>query len=414
MESSVISDAIATADKEWRELTEPLLELGAQVAEMWPEVHDDPQLRAELLWFLYSEIGAGFMTVAYANDHHPDFFPCWGQVFNNGGNINPDGVYYLTPLDDKGVYKLSGFRGTTKIVDLQLGDGSVFAHGKVNEDFSFGPTFANYDLDYDVTVDENGWFEVILSPERPEGHTGDWWELPPKTNYMVVREFAYDWINEVDARIGIDRLDTPAAKERRRPEEIKAMLERVPEFMHSSLKTLDVPIHADPGLGAPAMLHNLVKIDYTKDQGGRAGHWYLAGRFEIADDEALIIELQPGEARYWNVQVCNELSNTLDFMNRLVGINGFQAGADDEGVYRIAVCAQDPGVPNWLDTVGHRKGFLWGRMDSCENEDAPTVTKVKLSELRDHFPADTRTVTPDERDAEIRRRRLGAQLRRRW
>jgi hypothetical protein len=40
------SDAIASADEQWRGYTEPLLALGGQVAEMWPEVDDDPQLRA--------------------------------------------------------------------------------------------------------------------------------------------------------------------------------------------------------------------------------------------------------------------------------------------------------------------------------------------------------------------------------
>ena len=402
-----------TADREWRAYIEPMLPLGRQVAEMWPEVNDDPQLRADLLWFLYSEIGAGFMTVAYANDHHPDWFPCWSQVFNNGGNINPDGVYYMTPIDDRGVYKLSGFRGSLRVVDLQLGDGSVFAHGKLNPDISFGPTLANYDLDEDVSLDGNGWFEVVLSAQRPDGHTGDWWELPPKTNYLLVRQFSYDWIGEVDARIAIDRLDTTAAKPRRTPAETKAMLDRVPEFMHSSLRTLDVPVHAERGLGNPALHNNVVKIDYAPDQAGRAGQWYIAGRFDLDDDEALVIELAPGECRYWNLHVGNELSHTLDFMNRVVSTNGFQAEADQEGAYRVVVSAQDPGVPNWLDTVGHRKGFLWGRMDRA-NDHQPKTTKVKLAEIRDHLPSDTRKVTPDERDEQIRRRRMGAQLRRRW
>jgi hypothetical protein len=289
----------------------------------------------------------------------------------------------------------------------------VFAHGKLNDDISFGPTLANYDLDDHVTLDENGWFEVVLSPRRPDGHTGDWWELPPKTNYLLVRQFSYDWIGEVDARIAIDRLDTPAAKPRRSAADVKAMLDRVPEFMHSSLRTLDVPIHAERGLGNPQLHNNVVKIDYAPDQAGRAGQWYIAGRFELDDDEALIIELTPGECRYWNLHVGNELTHTLDFMNRAVSTNGFQAEADQEGVYRVVVSAQDPGVPNWLDTVGHRKGFLWGRMDRA-NDHHPKTIKVKIAEIGDHLPADTRKVAPDEREAQIRRRRMGAQLRRRW
>jgi hypothetical protein len=411
--ATVESTALTMADKRWRELTEPLLALGGQVAEMWPEVHDDPQLRAELLWFLYSEIGAGFMTLAYANDHHPDWYPCWSQVFNNFGNINPDGVYYMTPIDDQGIYKLAGTRGSLRIVDLQLGDSSLFAWGRANEDDTCGPTLANYDLDDDVTLDENGWFEVILSRERPDGHKGDWWRLPEQSNYLLVRQFSYDWINEIDARIAIDRLDTPAAKPRRQPDEVKAMLERVPEFIYAAQRTLDVAAHGDPGLGSSGLVNNLVKIDYAPDQGGRAANWYIAGRFDLQPDEALILEIAPGDCRYWNIQLGNELLHTLDLYNRIVNTNGFLAQPDEDGAFRIVVSEQDPGVWNWLDTVGHQKGFVWGRMDRT-NDYEPNATKVKLSEVRDHLPAGTREATPAERDAEIRRRRKGAQLRRRW
>jgi hypothetical protein len=228
-----------------------------------------------------------------------------------------------------------------------------------------------------------------------------------------VRQFSYDWTGEIDARIAIERLDTPAAKPPRTPEGVKAMLARVPEFMHSSLRTLDVPIHANPGLGAPVLVNNLVKIDYAPDQGGRAAQWYIAGRFDLDDDEALILEIAPGECRYWNLHIGSELSHTLDFYNRIVCTNGHLAHEDADGSFRIVVSREDPGVWNWIDTVGHRKGFLWGRMDRT-NDYEPKVTKVKLADVRDRLPADTRGCTAEERDAEIRRRRVGAQLRRRW
>ena len=44
----------------------------------------------------------------------------------------------------------------------------------------------------------------------------------------------------------------------------------------------------------------------------------------------------------------------------------------------------------------------------------PTIRKVKLAEVRDHLPADTPVVTPDQRVESLRARREGAQLRRIW
>jgi hypothetical protein len=96
-----------------------------------------------------------------------------------------------------------------------------------------------------------------------------------------------------------------------------------------------------------------------------------------------------------------------------VNTNGHLAHEDADGSFRIVVSARDPGVWNWFDTVGHDRGFLWGRMDRT-NDYEPKATKVRLSEVLSHLPDGTRPCTPEERDGEIRRRRRGAQLRRRW
>ena len=39
---------------------------------------------------------------------------------------------------------------------------------------------------------------------------------------------------------------------------------------------------------------------------------------------------------------------------------------------------------------------------------------VPLKSLRDHLPADTATISPQVREAMLRKRSLGAQMRRRW
>jgi hypothetical protein len=414
MEPGAGETPVEIAAREWRGLIEALLPLGEQVAAMFPECSDE-RLRREMLKMVYSELGTGFMQMVHASAEYPDFVPCWSQVFSNNGNVNPDGVYYFTTLDDDGIYRLSGSRGTLRVVDLQLGDSAVYATGKMNEAQNFGPTLANYDLDLDgLHLGENGEFECILSPERPEGYAGDWWRLPPNTNYLLVRQFSYDWIGEIDARIAIERLDRPAARPPQAGDEIRARLDRISQFVHSRLKTLSLAAHQERGLGSPRLHNNVVSIDYAPDQAGRAAQLYVAGRFEIALDEALVVQLNPGECRYWNIHVCNELTSTLDFMNRLIGLNGFQAKPSSDGSYHLVIAASDPGVPNWLDTMSYERGFIWGRMDGCQNSDPPITQKVKLGDVRDHLPADTPLISADERDAEIRLRRKGAQLRRRW
>ena len=67
---------------------------------------------------------------------------------------------------------------------------------------------------------------------------------------------------------------------------------------------------------------------------------------------------------------------------------------------------EDPGVHNWLDTTGHPEMFMslrWAYSDQPEPSDWPEISgkKVKLAELMDHLPKGTKTMTPEERRAEI-------------
>jgi hypothetical protein len=409
-------EIVRIADKEWRSYIEPLLPLGAELVRLFPPAAD-PQIRAEMFRFMYSQLGAGYMQLVYANPEYPDFIPNWTQVFNNGGNLNPDNVQQFTPLDDDGIYKVSGYRGTVYIVDIQVGDSPMFAYGRRNKDKSYGPTLANYDID-DLTIGEDGSFEFILSAERPPGYTGDWLRLPPNSNYLLIRQLSYDWLNEVDARFAIERLDRPAAKPRQTAEQIKAALDGIPGWTERWVKLGIGPAEAEQmdwkTAWGVANADRITLIDFTNDQGGRGAQKYICGRFELEEDEALIYQMSPGKARYWNLHLGTELMNTLDYFNRQVSLNGFTARTDPDGVIRIVISAKDPGVPNWLDNMGYKAGFIWGRLDTCERYDTPTITKMKFSDVRKHLHPDTPTLSPEVREASIRRRRKGAQLRRRW
>jgi hypothetical protein len=406
-------NTVAAADKEWRAYIEPLLPLGKNMAKAFPQ-SKDPQVRAEMFRFMYSELGAGYMQLVYANPEYPDFIPNWTQVFNNGGNLNPDNVYQFTPIDPDGVYKISGFRGSVRIVDFQIGASSLFSYGKANAEKSFGPTFANYDIDT-MTLGKDGAFGFVLSAKRPEGYSGDWRPLPPKSDYLLVRQLSYDWINEVDARLAVERLDRPAAKPRQTAAQIDTALKFIPEWTERWVKMGIGPKEGVKLWGdAWGTKDKIVLIDFTKDQGGRAPQLYIAGQFDLKPDEALVYEMAPGKCRYWNLHLGSEMLNTLDFMNRQVSLNGFMAKPDSDGKIRIVISAKDPGIPNWLDNMGYKAGYIWGRLDTCENNATPTITKIAVADVRKSLPQDTPLVTAEERDTAIRLRRKGAQLRRRW
>jgi hypothetical protein len=305
------------------------------------------------------------------------------------------------------VYRISGYRGTVREVDFQIAEGAFVRYGKGT---NLGVTLANYSLD-DVRIGDDSSFEVVLSTQRPPGHDGDWWPLDPRATYLMVRQMCTDWSAEVDARLAIERLDTPAIKPRPSAEEIAANLGhlagRAEGYVRASMSFVEQ-------LRARGVINALAPIDYG-DDGGVLTQRYALGLFDLAPDEALVVECEvPRRCRYWSIQLADELFAAVDWMNRQSSINDHTATLDADGKFRAVICCDDPGVPNWLDTGGYRRGLIQARWQEPSDWSSPTVTKVRTSAVRSYLPADTPEVSPAQRDEAIRRRRQGAQLRRRW
>ena len=78
---------------------------------------------------------------------------------------------------------------------------------------------------------------------------------------------------------------------------------------------------------------------------------------------------------------------------------------------RAVLALRDPGVPNWLDPAGIPIGIALLRWYKASGVLVPKVTRVKLTDVRRHLPADTPVVSPQRRRVELDSRRL-ASLRR--
>ena len=83
-------------------------------------------------------------------------------------------------------------------------------------------------------------------------------------------------------------------------------------------------------------------------------------------------------------------------------------------LFRSVVSKRDPGVHNWLDKADWPWGILQARFYRADEYPEATVTRVPVADVLDHLPSGTRKVSPDERVAQLRHRREGAQLRHIW
>jgi hypothetical protein len=384
-----------------------LAPLGERAAKLSPGPHDE-QWRKELYKFLYSQIAVAYVGRLHGDPKYPDFSSMYNEIFNQGFP-NPDDTYYQTPIDDDGVYKISGFRGSVRLIYFEVGSGMAVPYGTG----TLGPSKAVYSIDT-LHIGKDGAFEVVLSPTRPAGYQGDWWKLDPAGTSIVVRQRHYDWQNEVDARMAIERLDQPAAKPRPSAREIDANLRKISEWVDTFAKmSLDGPWMVNR-LRADGLVNKVKPRDHS-NASGLGIQQYVEGIFEIKADEALIIETEiPTGCSYWNFQLADEFWSSIDWVHHQSSLNGFTARLDADGKFRAVVSAQDPGVPNWLDTVGRTTGEIYGRWTKCDSNPTPTVTKVKVADVRKYLPADTPVVSAEARDAAIRLRAKAVQMRKRW
>lgn len=375
-------------------------------AESLPEqtwAPDDGLVRMELWEQVFMNIVQGSFIYLQADGAHPDFGPRYNSAMRL--QPNPDDTYVRTTLDGSGVYRLSGDRGTVKLLTLTLAGLSIGLTENPE-----GQT-AEYDLDETIEFCSDGTFEVILSDERPADCTGNWLRMPRKTKSLLVRQRSYDWGGEIDARVAIERLDVPALKPRPSVDDLEARLTSVAEFAERHSRQW---LKYQDQLRAKSIINRIEHHGFT-ELGGVRVQTYWWGIFELDDGEALILETEvPKSAPYWNVQLNDQIWDTLEYVWRQSSLNGHQAAIDADGCFRAVICPEDPGVPNWLDTVGRTQGTIVGRWYQCDTNPVPRIKKVKLAEIRDHLPSDTPVVTPEQRDNAIRKRARGAQLRRRW
>lgn len=390
-----------TALTEWENFVDGLRPRGTSArALLWNP--DDAQVRQELGELMLRGLAHGYVGNVYADPDYPEFVPSLGLFLNIAAPV-PDFMYQGTPIRGDGVYRISGNVGTSLFVDVNVNSG-YWANG------TGGKTLNAYRLE-DLTIAPDGGFDVILSNERPEGYSGDWWRLDPQGRRLGARRAAYDWLNEIDARLTIERLDLPARRPRRPKEDIARRMTELTDWVEiATVKWLE-HINAQK---AKAVVNDLVVHDYSH-MGGADGQTYLEGLYDLAPDEALLIDTEvPQVCRYWSFLVTDELFATLDWMHRFSSINGHQAKLSSDGRFRAVISAEDPGVPNWIDIGGYRTGLIQGRWNNPSSAPIPTCTRMKLADVWKHMPNDTPKVSARERDELLRLRRKGAQMRQVW
>jgi hypothetical protein len=344
--------------------TDPLIEAIAEAEKLVaaaPHIETEADL-LEGLQYLAGGIAA-CTHVAFNYDRDHPFFLSGTGPFTKMGLDNPDTLYFGARVHPDHDYVVTGIRGTTTDLSFQLLGGEYTDEGVPRSEAAFD--------DRELEIAEDGSFEWRFRPKAPA--------------QLVVREVYGDW-SQRRGSITIRREDTagtappPLTKEtieKRYGTAAKQLVNRVKTWLQfPQWFYLNIPVNT---LVAPRLT-----------PGGLATQFSSAGHFDLAPGRALVITIPVSDAPYLGFQLGSMWYISLDYINHQTSLNASQAQADPDGKIRIVVGEQNPGVTNWVETLGHRRGFLQFRWQRVSREltpaDGPTVAVVDADEVAAALP----------------------------
>lgn len=339
-----------------------------------PHIESESDL-LEGLDYLAGSIAASVHLVFNFSAEHPMLLSGTGP-FTKMGLDNPDFLYFATQVDGRHDYVLSGTRGSTVDLNFQLLDSDY-------TDTEVPGSVTAFD-DRDLVIAEDGSYRVSIGA-TPIADCHKHIPIAARPAQLIVREAYNDW-SERRGTVVISRADT----------------------IGSGAVPLTKDFIAGRYMGAGLHLVNRVKTWLQFPQwfymnnpanvfeppritpGGLATQFSSVGYFELEPHQALVVTVPKSEAPYQGFQVGSMWYVSLDYANHQTSLNAEQSHVDPDGMIRLVISDQNPGVSNWIETVGHRRGFLkfrWQRTDRpILDEDGPRAEVVDFDRLPATLP----------------------------
>jgi hypothetical protein len=302
---------------------------------------------------------------------------------------NPDFIYSRTILNPRRSWKITGRLGDAVMMVFQV-QSRLFA----------------YDMkrigDYEKEAFEygaDGSFEIIASAEKPA--QGNWIRLSPELEHNVISVRRALPAFDIDVGvIAIEPLDGAAEQPyEREPAELVPQIDYACEMADFTTRKITLELYhktlANAGWNQPWVWGN------ERSGGAAIGGAELATYgfilYDLADDEAMVVEMEVPDCLYWGAQLNDVWWQTVEYGWHQSSLSMGQAVRDADGRVRYVLCGSDTGHANWLDTVGNRQGCLILRWYDAEHRPEVKVAVVKKDKVDDHLPAGTARVSSDQR-----------------
>jgi hypothetical protein len=366
----------------------------------WELIADPAVRNAAHYGFHQIQANAFNMVIAPRQDYPSFQIHSFAEpMFYSWALNNPDFLYRMVYLDGARTYRIWGRRHDTLWLDFQVF--SRFWSAPESEMH----VLANYDLDkFQLVAD--GTFEIIASATS---QAGNWIKLDKDAprHAVMLRETFVDWGKETAAELHIETIDGLPSQPVVHSE--AEMIERI----DGAARLISFVVRRFMVGTVTRGLANFGRhVFYSAPSGNSAGtnpvahYWQCI--YQLEPDEALIVDTEIPKCKYWGIQMTDVFVQTTEYVHHQSSLNSLQARLDKDGRFRAVISKQDPMVQNWLDPVDNLQGMVFLRWYLTETNPSPTVNKIKFVDIHQHLPTDTPSVSPEERAASLRARRIGA------
>lgn len=346
---------------------------------------------------------------------------------------NPDTIYRFMGVNGASEYVITGrFHDTT-----EAGVPADVTFSVLEGTAGTTSSLLTYD---DLEINEDGTFTITVSREPANGRKNHL-QLTNSSTIIAARDTLGDWDSEVPMSLSIARVGGP-------PDSLFAQiggfaflgqfvsgnpllttlvslvppLPYMPPVLRGVFTAAILVVRGaneqakymalatnDPETGAPREVNTVSQpasnAEFLANQRQSNGH------FQLADDQVLVLTIDPGDATYFVVPAYNIWTITDDYWNQQGSLNNEQAERNADGTYTMVISPTDPGAANWVSTGGLNQGALAIRFQNLPDDvtNPPRIVDQQVmshAELRDYLPPDG-FVTAEERAAQLAARKAG-------
>jgi hypothetical protein len=325
------------------------------------------------------------------NPDFPELLHYFDPIRKQGGD-NPDALYVGAPINGQHSYRITGTRGDARYFAVTvLEDGAT----------PWGGAVVGNMIDSDIAVEEDGSFEIILSPDE---HPGNWIKTTPGSWRVTFRQFFADWENEQPMAARIDTMGEVEPSPELTPDKIQqGLLDSVAWVRDSTLYWANM---LDKWKQQPNQFLSYRQLDDNPIDATPGGEPLIC-YWKVPITEALVVRVTPPDADYWSVEFGNYWWESMDYRYRLCSTNCHHATLEENGELLLVISHEDPGVPNWLDPSDHVEGYITVRWIGAGHYPTPECRQMDRDSLQSYLPAGTKRISASQGAEQLAARRRG-------